>query len=243
MKKFLIVITSLLIISYLVFSAFYFQDSARNRVCENFEVIVKDSTEIKFVQPSDIISVVKSKDLNPTGKMVKDINTLDIREAILINKLVKTAEVYAAQDGSIVAIITQRSPMLRVISDTEGSFYIDKDRERMPTSIRFSVYVPVATGAISEDFARNQLYDFAEFLQSNPEWDAWIDQIAVKKNEQIELIPRAGDFRIILGSLDDYEKKLDKFTLFVGKGLNIVGWNRYSEINLAYDNQVVCTRK
>jgi cell division protein FtsQ len=59
----------------------------------------------------------------------------------------------------------------------------------------------------------------------------------------VELIPRAGDFRIVLGTLDDYEKKLRKFSVFVEKGLNVVGWNRYSVINLSYDKQVVCTKK
>jgi len=36
---------------------------------------------------------------------------------------------------------------------------------------------------------------------------------------------------------------LSKFARFVDEGLNVVGWNRYSEINLKYENQVVCTRK
>jgi len=34
-----------------------------------------------------------------------------------------------------------------------------------------------------------------------------------------------------------------KFVRFVNEGLAIVGWNRYAEINLTYENQVVCTRK
>jgi len=81
------------------------------------------------------------------------------------------------------------------------------------------------------------------FLHDNPDWDAWIEQIVVQKNHQVELIPRVGDFRIIMGNLDDYPEKLAKFVRFVNEGLAIVGWNRYTEINLKYENQVVCTRK
>lgn len=243
MKKFLIIFASLAIIGYLVFAAFYFQDSSRNQVCSHFDVIVKDSVESQFVISSDIKQLIKSKSLNPVGKKMKDINTLDIQETILSNKLVKSAEVYSTQNGSIIANITQRSPVLRVISDVEGSYYIDREREKMPVSIHFSAYVPIATGAISEEFAKNQLCDFAEFLDDNPDWDAWVEQIVVKKDEKVELVPRAGDFRIVLGTLDNYPAKLAKFTTFVKKGLNVVGWNRYSEINLAYENQVVCTKK
>ena len=125
----------------------------------------------------------------------------------------------------------------------KGSFYVDKDRKIMPISSSFAVYVPIATGVIDEEFAKNELYDFAMFLRNNPDWDAWIEQIVVKTNNEVELIPRAGDFRIIMGNLEDYPSKLNKFVRFVDGGLNVVGWNRYSEINLKYDNQVVCTRK
>jgi cell division protein FtsQ len=142
-----------------------------------------------------------------------------------------------------VASIRQREPVLRVISDTKGSFYVDKDRKIMPLSSNYAVYLPVATGLIDEEFAQNELYDFAMFLRNNPEWDAWVEQIVVRRNNEVVLIPRAGDFKIIMGSLNNYSDKLKKFDLFVKRGLNVVGWNRYSEINLKYDNQVVATRK
>lgn len=243
MKKFLIILVSLVIMGYLVFAAFYFRNSSQNQVCTRFEVFIKDSSENRFVHADDIIQLVKNKDLYPVGKQMDEVNTLDIQTAIMANKLVKSAEVYSTSNGSVIVNIYQRSPILRVISDTEGDFYVDKNREIMPTSSRFTVYVPIATGDISKEFAKGKLYDFAKFLYENPDWDAWIEQIVVRKNGKVELIPRAGDFRIILGTLDNYPAKLAKFALFVKKGLNVVGWNRYSEINLSFDNQVVCTKK
>lgn len=243
MKKFLIILVAAVVIGYLVFSATYFNGSLRNRVCENFEVIVKDSQEVRFILSQDIVSLIKNKGLDPIGKTFREINTLAIRDTILTNRLVESARVYTTPRGTIVASIYQRQPVLRVISDVKGSFYIDNDREIMPVSLNFTVYVPVATGAIDEEFAQNELYDFAMYLHKNSRWDAWVEQIVVRKNKDVELIPRAGDFRIILGSLDNYSEKLDKFALFIEEGLNVVGWNRYSEINLKYDNQVVCTKK
>ena len=174
---------------------------------------------------------------------MNEVNTLEILDTILTNKLVKSANVYTAQGGRVVANIYQREPILRVISDTKGSFYIDNNRERMPVSANFTVYVPIATGAIDEDFAKNELYDFVTFLNDNPEWNAWVDQIVVKPNKDVDLIPRAGDFKIAFGKLENYSEKFTKFALFIEKGLNVVGWNRYSEINLKYDNQVVCTKR
>lgn len=243
MKKFLIILISTIIIGYLIFSAVHFMNSSRNQVCENFEVIIKDSTETQFIQSKDIIAHIKRKKLYPVGKTFNEVNTLAIRDSILTNRLVESVEVYTTSSGSVVANVYQRKPILRVISDVKGSFYVDNSREIMPVSSNFTVYVPVATGAIDEEFAKNELFDFALYLSQNPDWDAWVEQIVVLKNKDVQLIPRAGDFRITLGSLEDYPAKLAKFMLFVEEGLNVVGWNRYSEINLKFDNQVVCTRK
>ncbi len=243
MKKFLIILLSVITIGYLVFSIIYFGKSSKDDVCERFEVIIKDSVDVQFVNKSDIVNLVKNNKAYPVGEKMSEINTLEIHDIILKNKLVETANVYQAQDGIIVASITQRKPILRVISDIKGNFYIDNKRENMPISSNFAVYVPVATGAITEEFAKNELYDFAMYLQDNPDWDAWVEQIVIKPNKDVELIPRVGDFKILFGKLNNYPEKFAKFALFIEKGLNVVGWNRYSEINLKYDNQVVCTLK
>ena len=243
MKKFLAILAALTVIGYLFFSANYFRDSSKNRLCERFEVVVRDSSRTGFVRAAEIEELVKRYDLYPVGKRFSEINTLAIRDTILTNRLVESAQVYTTPGGAVVATVRQREPVLRVISDGQGSFYVDNDRRIMPVSSTYTVYVPIATGAIDEEFARGELYDFAMFLHNNPEWDAWIEQMVVRPNRDVVLIPRAGDFRIVMGSLDDYPAKLAKFDRFVNEGLNVVGWNRYSEINLKYNNQVVCTKK
>ena len=243
MKKVLIILIAVSVIVYLIISADYFRDSSQNRICVGFEVEVKDSVKTQFVTAEDINRLVKKYDLNPAGKSFKEINTLAIRDTILSNKLVESANVFITSNGTVKATVQQREPVFRVISETTGNFYVDKDRRIMPVSSSFAVYVPVATGRIDEEYAQSELFDFAMFLNNNADWDAWIEQIVVESRNEVVLIPRAGNFRIIMGSLDDYPVKLNKFVRFVDGGLNVVGWNRYSDINLKFENQVVCTRK
>lgn len=243
MKKFLLIVVALMTIGYLVFSASYFRKLSRNKLCESFEVVIADSNRVQFVLTRDIERLVKRHNLHPVGKSFGDINTLAIRDTILTNQLVETAEVYTTPAGGIVAAIRQRQPVIRVITSQGRSYYVDQERRIMPVTPAFTVYVPVVTGAVTETMAREELYDFAMFLQRNADWDAWIEQIEVRSNDDVVLIPRAGDFSIVMGSLKDYPVKLSKFIRFVDQGLNVLGWNRYSEINLKYENQVVCTRK
>ena len=206
-------------------------------------MLVKDSLDKKFIQTKDIETLLRKAKLHPIDKPLSSINTLEMEEAIMSNRLVKSVEVYTTQNGSVVASIKQRNPVLRVISNGVRDYYIDSEREVMPISPHYTVYLPVATGNISEEFAKNDLYDFVMFISKSPTWDAWIEQIVVVSNNKVQIVPRAGDFKVTLGSLDDYEEKLDKLKLFIDKGLNTVGWNRYSDINLEYNKQVVCTMK
>ena len=60
---------------------------------------------------------------------------------------------------------------------------------------------------------------------------------------KVELVPRVGNHIIMLGSFDRFEQKLEKLRKFYLYGLNEIGWNAYSKIDLQYRDQVVCTRK
>lgn len=243
MKRFLVVLISVLILGYILFSIVYWNDSLKGSECTRLEIVIKDSTSYNFLDKQDIEKLLQKNNLHPVGSLMSDINTLAIHDTVLTNKLIRSAEVYSAQRNTIVIKVSQRVPIFRVISDTKGSFYVDNNRETMPISNGFSTYVPIATGAIDEEYATNELFEFIAFLEDNPYWEAWIEQIVVRPNKDVELIPRVGDFKIVFGKLENYTEKLSRFALFIDKGLNVVGWNRYSEINLKFDNQVVCTRK
>jgi cell division protein FtsQ len=243
-KRVLIIGGICLLAGYLIFAAFYFEKKPQNDICTGFEVEVMNGTEgDRFVEAKDIKLFIKEKNLDPTGKQLKNINTSEIEEAILTNQLIKSASVFVTNNGGIKAAIEERKPVLRIISSTGGNYYIDNTGNKMPLSNRSVAYLPVATGAIKEDFAKTDLYKFALFLHDDAFWNAQIEQIVVLPNQDIKLIPRVGDHQIILGSVDQYKEKLDKLLTFYQNGLNETGWNKYSVINLKFDKQVVCTKR
>jgi cell division protein FtsQ len=228
----------------LIFSVFYFGEKPKDDICSGFEVEVKNSVEgDRFVEAKDVKLYIREKGLDPTGKQLKNINTNEIEEVILANRLIKNASVFVTNNSAIKAVIEERKPILRVFSSSGGSYYIDNAGDKMPLSNRSTAYLPVATGAIKEDFAKTDLYKFALFLHDNAFWNAQIEQIAVLPNQDIKLIPRVGNHQIVLGSVDGYKEKLDKLLVFYQNGLNEIGWNRYAVINLKFDKQVDCTKR
>ena len=68
-------------------------------------------------------------------------------------------------------------------------------------------------------------------------------KIYVADNGEVELVPRVGEHTVLLGTPTRVEEKLARLKEFYTEGLNKVGWNKYSALNLKYDNQVICKKK
>jgi cell division protein FtsQ len=152
-------------------------------------------------------------------------------------------------DGIINVEISQRQPILRVINQFDQDFYIDQHGLKIPLSSNFTARVLVANGYIDELFANRvdtlhtslaaDLFKTADYIRKDSLWDAQIAQIYVNPDHEIELIPRVGNNRILLGNADSLDNKFHNLLVFYKKAIPQVGWEAYKTINIKYANQVV----
>jgi cell division protein FtsQ len=175
----------------------------------------------------------------PVGKLHSDIDLTEMEASLLKLNMIKSVKCYFATNGDVNVAVTQRVPVFRVMEEGR-SYYIDNERKRMSTSIKFSAYVPVVTGNVNFEFATTNLYDFIVYLQSESRWRSAFTQIYVYPDNKVELVPRVGDFIIKMGSLDRYEAKLKKLDKFLKVLPKYHSWDKYSVINLEFRDQVVC---
>ncbi len=209
--------------------------------CKGVQVVVDDTGENAFIDEDDVLQLIKRN----YGEL-KNVNVVDIdkdsMECVLVrNSVIKSAQVYYSLDGYFHVEITQRKPVLRVMSG-EG-YYVDEDGKVMPLSGKYTSRVVVATGNISRNFACNGLYPFVMGLKNDGFWDALIEQIVVANGNEVILIPKVGNFRIVVGELENVEKKMENLRLFLQEGIALKGWNVYKEINLKFENQIVCIKR
>jgi len=242
MKRILSLIIATLLVGYLIFALILLQGKNRDIPCNNLIIKIKDSLDRQFLSQNEIVASLKSAQLYPIDKPLNTINTYDIEKKIAENTLVSTVTAYKTPSGSIKIEITQKTPVLRVITARE-SYYVDESGQVMPMNYQQAVYLPVASGNIEKSFAMTELYKFTLFLQKNEFWNSQIEQIYVHPNQEVELIPRIGDHRIILGDFEDFEEKMNNLRLFYEQAIPKIGWDKYEIINLKYKNQIVCTKK
>jgi Cell division septal protein len=242
MKRILSIIVATLLFAYMIFAILMLHDREEEIDCQNMVVVIKDSANRQFLTEDNIVTMLKSAQLYPVGKPVNSINTHVIEEKIAESELVSSVTAYKTPAGNIKIEITQKMPILRVFSARE-SYYVDETGSTMPAGYLYATYLPVANGSIEKSFATEELYKFALFLQKNEFWNNQIEQIYVNTNKEVELIPRVGDHRIILGSFEDFEEKMNSLQLFYEQAIPKIGWGKYEVINLKYKNQIVCTKK
>ena len=234
LKKLFIFLFLILIATYLVIAVTVFNSKPDERTCEGMELVINDSINYGFITNKEVVRILDTKKLSPIGKKISEINTRLVEDELRKHPLIGNAECYRTSDGRIGIEITQRIPILRIMSADGGHIM------PIPGS---AAHVPIVTGQVEQSFATKELYEFGMFLQRNPLWQAQIQQINVTPTTELELIPRVGDHVLFLGKPGDYKNKFERLKTFYRKGLNEIGWNKYSRISLEFSNQIICTKK
>ena len=57
------------------------------------------------------------------------------------------------------------------------------------------------------------------------------------------VVPRVVDHIIEMGHAENIEQKLEKLYSFYHEGMNKIGWNKYSKINIEFGDKVICTKR
>jgi len=242
MKKILSVLAVLLTLSYIVFAMITYADKESDVRCKKVVVVVKDSTEHRFVRAAEIRNILQTKNIKLVGKRLTDIDYSSVEAAAASHKFISRAECFSSPSGLVFINVWQHVPVLRVMGEY-GNYYLNQDGRKTGLSPYSAADVVVANGYIKDTSTINNLFRMSRLLQEDPFWDAQIEQIYVEENREWVLIPRVGDYEVMLGLPDNLEGKMKRLRLFYRDALPKVGWERYSKIDLKFENQIVCTKK
>lgn len=241
-KKLAIVFLLLCLACYFVAAVTVLNKPKEGLVCNGIEVYVEDSLQTGLIKEKEVKRMLDERKCNPLGKLMSDVSLKQIDSVLSKNPYVEDVTSYKTPGGKVCISVRQRFPILHVMPDNGPSYYLDRTGRQMPKS-SYCANLVVATGHITPQYARRNLVRLGRIVQENEFWNNQIQQIYVAENGEVELIPRVGEHTILLGPPARVEEKLARLKEFYTKGLNKVGWNKYSTINLKYDNQVICKKK
>lgn len=222
----------------------------KTTTCNNVVILIPGADN--FIEREEVDAILQQSQGTLIGKDLAQINLEEIEKNIKANPYIAYATVYSDMDGVINIKIDQRQPVLRLINAGDQDFYVDKNGLKMPVSANFTANVLVANGRILEHFSGKvdtlitklavDLYKTALYISSDTLWDSQIEQAFVNDKNDIELIPRVGNQRIILGNADSLEIKMRNLRAFYKKAMPKVGWDAYKTISVKYINQIICEK-
>lgn len=197
------------------------------------------------------------------GQLYKDIEAKRIEEVINNTPGVKNSEVYKSNDGVVTLDIKQSRPIARIITNNGlVSFYLDEDGLTMPLSKTYIAKVPVFSGSIyytdgnvlkvdeikANDSLKavhllDDIFDVAIAIDKNEFIKLQTLQVFVNEKQEFEITPRVGKNRIMLGTSDNIEDKVEKLSQFYTSVINPKELNNYDTISVKYRNQIVCSKR
>lgn len=227
---------------YFLVAVAFMNRPERDLVCYGVEVVLEDSMKSCYLKPKDVQQLLKAGGHYPLGERMDDISLTEIEELLAKHPYIKDATGYKTPKGKICVLVQQHVPMLYVMADNGSRFCINEEGEVM-SKTKYAANLLVATGPITQNYALEHLYPMVAYIHQDAFWEQQIQQIHVLEDGSVELVPRVGKHRILLGQPVDVEGKLERMKQFYSEGLQKTGWNKYSLINLKYENQIICKKR
>lgn len=199
-----------------------------------------DSKENMFLT-HQMVNNLLIQNLGDASRLQKDkvdLNTLE--NELSHHEMIEKAEVFSTIDGFLNTRITQKTPIIRVISDND-SYYLDRKGDRISLSTNFSARVPLVVGEISKEKRKSYLKLFNEikkddFLSKN------ITGAQIMPSGNVVLTNRSFDYKIAFGKPINVQKKLRNYKAFFHHAIKDTLIKEYKEINLMFTQQVVCKK-
>lgn len=194
----------------------------------------------------------KVKRIMDSALIAKPFKKANAEYALEQNPYIKNAEVYIDLDKTLHCKIEQRQPIARIINQRGRQFYLDNEGNKFSCQTGTSARVVVVNGYISESInpkdslktsTLQDLFKVTSAINKDVFWKQFTEQLYVDKYNDIILIPKVGNFTIVLGNSSSLDKKLNNLRTFIQEALPKVGWDKYKKVSAKYEGQIVTTKR
>jgi cell division protein FtsQ len=219
----------------------YSFSSTRNQQKKVLDIIVEfEEGDNNFLTQTMVNKLLIQNGDSIENQAKSVINLYDLENIVLENPYVEKASLFLTIEGQLKSMITQRSPVARIVSEN-SSYYVDKEGVKIPLSDNYSARVLLVSGIESS-------YDLEEVLPliNTILADNFLQKEVVGIHKSVageyQFSARSGNYKIDFGKLTKIDIKIKKLKAFYNKTFEDKTIQNYKTINVKYHNQVVCTK-
>ncbi len=243
LKKYIVHIKFIALFLLVLFLYGFAANRHYNKKIEKIDIEFKNGNNL-FITYETVNKLLIQNIDSTKNQTIESLHLNNLEKSVKINAMIQNAEIYSTIDNKLGAIITQRTPVLRVVNGLE-SYYYDEFGKKMPLSKNYSARVPIVASKIDKD-NNSDIINLSNRIKEDDflkKQVIGIDQNEKEGVNQFILKTRIGDQIIILGTVQNFNNKKNKLKAFYQKALADSTLKNFDTINLKYKNQVVCTKK
>ena len=228
----------LIFLLVLISGLFYSTISVNNlRDISKMDIYIDNPNNLFITKDSinnAVIEIITNKNIHKSSVHVKALE-------FELNKieLVRKSDVFVDVNGTMVVNIQQRKPIARFLNN---KFYLDEDGLVMPKSKYYSARVPVIKGYTKTQDQLDLIYKISSYIKNDKFLSQSATEILIDSNSNFSIKLRGYSFKILIGQLNNLDLKIKNFKAFYINASTNQILNKYSVINLQFDNQVVCVK-
>lgn len=233
-------------------------------VVDKPHILIHVNGENAFLTEDELYTRLKRKGLIYVGQSYGQLQINQIETYLKSMTEVKDAKVYSNIGSTWTVEVDIRKPIARIFNRNGETFYLDELGYVMAPSVLYTARVVVVTGDIPDKISSpsvekiinnpslksirkiDDVYRISSYVCNDPLLRSMIGQIHLKTNGDFVLIPEVGGQKIIFGTAyteKEVREKFRKLKVFYTEAMPYEGWNKYEEISLKYNKQIVCKKK
>ena len=228
----------LIFLLILISALFYSTSSVNNlRDVSKMDIYINNSNNLFITKDSiksAVIEIISTKNIRKSS-----VHSQALEFELNKIELVKNSDVFVDVNGSMLINIEQRKPIARFL---DNKSYLDEDGLIMPKSKYYSARVPVIRGYTNTQDQLSLIYKLSNYINNDKFLSQSATEILIDSNSNFSIKLRDYRFKILIGQLNNLDLKIKNFKAFyINASANQI-LNKYSVINLQFDNQVVCVK-
>lgn len=213
-------------------------------LCNSVEIIIHQPEELPLISEENVLNWISPKKL--VGERLDKIELSNVEQKIREMPQIKNCEMHIDLRGTLTIEVEPFLPVARVLRDGAQDNYISEAGVFFPTSGNYSARVILLSGdyfinktSMTDNKSVN-LLSFLNHINADAFWKAQLTQVRVDNQENMYIVPLLGEHIINFGNAKEVDAKLRRLKVFYKQIYPVKGWDNFSEVSVAYANQVVC---
>ena len=217
----------------ILYASNYFNN---NRLIKDIDVVIQPNSSF-YISTDSIKNSIKRYIYTTKDS----ISITKIEDELDKNTFVEKSQVYTMVGHKLFVNVKQKEPVARIITN-DSIFYLDKNSNFMSLSKLHSADVPIIFG-FNQFSDLDYLTKVSLMIRDDKFLNQNITQIIINDNQEINLKLSGLNTFIELGHKNKLEKKIQNLKAFYNRAVRKNDIEKYKEVNLQFENQVVAVKK